>query len=147
MKKKLLTLLAAISIFGVACANENQEPTETEEEQEISDLVEEQEEQEEEQEEKQEEQEESEEPKEEESDSTEAEDLGELAEIDEYEILTDKIDLSKFTPDVKEDNDYKRIILFKNEQGKESYKSIYIKKDNRLKIIEFNNGQIFNERI
>lgn len=133
MKKKLLTLLAIISIFSVACSNDDQGQTETEEEQEISNVVD--------------DSEEEQLTPEEESDSTENEDLGELTEIEEYEILKEKIDLNKFTPVVKQDNNYKRIILFKNEQGKESYKSIYIKKDNRLKIIEFNNGQIFNEKI
>lgn len=72
---------------------------------------------------------------------------GELEELEEYEMLEDNIDLTEYTPDVKEDNSHKRIILFKNGKNNEKYKSIYIKKENRLKIIEFDEGLIYNEKI
>ena len=67
--------------------------------------------------------------------------------IEEYGVIEEHIDLDKYEMDVKEDNPHKRIILYETEQGEKEYKSIFLKDEDRLKIIEFNHGQIFNEVI
>src|SRR5699024_6783870 len=43
--------------------------------------------------------------------------------------------------------DEERIILFTNLKGKKQYKSIYVKHINRLKIVDFNDGILFNDII
>ena len=45
------------------------------------------------------------------------------------------------TSDVEEDNQNKRIILFENEAGEKVYKSIFIKENEHLKIIDIANDQ------
>src|SRR5699024_8909641 len=63
--------------------------------------------------------------------------------IEEYSVIEEHIDLNKYEMDVKEDNSHKRIILYETKE----YKSIFLKDQDRLKIIQFNHGQIFNEVI
>src|SRR5699024_5030931 len=41
---------------------------------------------------------------------------------------------------------HKRVILFSKE-GKEQYKSIYVERSNRLKIVDFSQGLLFNETL
>ncbi len=90
---------------------------------------------------------------EEEEDATEVEEAEEADESDdavaqnddlkdfpEYNMLAEKIDLDEYKGNVKTDNQGNRIILFEDDKGKKEYKSIFIKNDNRLKIIEFEDG-------
>ncbi|MBT2215734.1 hypothetical protein KK120_07855 [Virgibacillus dakarensis] len=65
--------------------------------------------------------------------------------IPEYSILKDNIDMSAYKLDVKEDDPCKRIVILKNQQGEGKYKSIFIKKTGRMKLIEFDNGLLFNQ--
>lgn len=67
--------------------------------------------------------------------------------LPEYSTLTEQVAIEDFQLRIVEDNQGKRVMLIEDEQGQEKYKSIFIKKNNRLKIIEFNKGQIFNEVI
>lgn len=68
-----------------------------------------------------------------------------LADLPEYEILEDEIDVNTLEAKIETDNPNKRVILYADDNGKQQYKSIFIKNENRLKIIQFNdNGQIFN---
>lgn len=67
--------------------------------------------------------------------------------LPEYSSLMEQVAIEDFQLNVVEDNQGKRVMLIEDEQGQEKYKSIFIKKNNRLKIIEFNKGQIFNEVI
>ncbi|MGM8213224.1 hypothetical protein ACLIBH_10580 [Virgibacillus sp. W0430] len=64
----------------------------------------------------------------------------------EKEILAEK-GYADYSVNVVEDNPNKRIIVLQDENGKNRVKSIYIKKTNRLKVIEFDKGLIFNEVI
>ncbi|WP_068672766.1 hypothetical protein [Oceanobacillus sp. Castelsardo] len=59
------------------------------------------------------------------------------------------IPVNDYSPRVVEDNNQKRIILFEDENGQVSYKSIYIKKKDRLKVIETNtdDGLLYNDKI
>lgn len=48
---------------------------------------------------------------------------------------------------IVEDNPGNRITLIENEDGKEVYKAIYVNKKQRLKVMKFDCGQIFNDII
>lgn len=63
-----------------------------------------------------------------------------LKDFPEYNMLAEKIDLNEYKGNVKTDNQGNRIILFEDDDGEKEYKSIFIKNDNRLKIIEFEDG-------
>ncbi|WP_052345871.1 PepSY domain-containing protein [Paucisalibacillus sp. EB02] len=45
------------------------------------------------------------------------------------------------------DNSEKRVLLFLNKDGKEEYKSVFVKSTNRLKVIDLDEGLLFNELI
>ncbi|WLV25006.1 hypothetical protein QR721_01845 [Aciduricibacillus chroicocephali] len=66
----------------------------------------------------------------------------------EYSNLKKEIpNLDKYEPIIETDNPNKRVILYKVNQQKE-YKSIFIKRQNRLKIIKLGDGgEIFNKVI
>ncbi|MBO0992562.1 hypothetical protein [Bacillus sp. SD088] len=72
----------------------------------------------------------------------------ELTSFLEYDTLVVEINIKDLKADVKTDNANKRVIIFKDESGEKKYKSIYIKKEERLKIISLDDeGQIYNEII
>lgn len=54
------------------------------------------------------------------------------------------IDNQEYNVQTVTDNEGKRVLLFVDNKGVEQYKTIFIKNINRLKIIDLNNGQIFN---
>jgi len=135
--KKLLTILFSISIIVglAACSNDDTAEDTTSEDNETPE-VEEQEEQE----------------TDVESDEIMDEDTEEQnPEMDDYEEaskIEEKVDLDGLEVEVETDNDNNRVLLFLDE-GKEVYKTIYIKRDHRLKIIDIidNEGQIYNDTI
>src|SRR5699024_957020 len=57
------------------------------------------------------------------------------------------IDGEAFDFEVVKDNDEKRILVLKDEDNNQKYKSIYIKNKDWLKVIEFDEGLIYNEQI
>src|SRR5699024_7483473 len=63
--------------------------------------------------------------------SKEQKQKSEIEEFTEYSILDKKLDMDNLSDEVVKDNDYKRIILLKDENGQPQYKSIYIKNKNR----------------
>lgn len=71
----------------------------------------------------------------------------EFKQLEEFGAINDKINLERATLDIVEDNYGKRVLLVTNDKGIETHKAIYIKNKNRLKIIELDKGQIFNEVI
>src|SRR5699024_1818112 len=71
----------------------------------------------------------------------------EIEEFTEYSILDKKLDMDNLSDEVVKDNDYKRIILLKDENGQPQYKSIYIKNKNRLKVIDLHGGLVYNDKI
>lgn len=135
--KKLLTILFSISIIVglAACSNDDTAEDTTSEDNETPE-VEEQEEQ----------------ATDVESDEIMDEDTEEQnPEMDDYEEaskIEEKVDLDGLEVEVETDNDNNRVLLFLDE-GKEVYKTIYIKRDHRLKIIDIidNEGQIYNDTI
>ncbi|ARF13425.1 hypothetical protein [Sporosarcina ureae] len=64
---------------------------------------------------------------------------------EEAEVLAEHIPLDELTAQVEADNQGKRIILFENKSGKKVYKSIFIKHDNHLKIIDLNGDKLLFE--
>lgn len=52
--------------------------------------------------------------------------------------------MSKYTARVVEDNRNKRVIVLKDSKGHQGYKSIYVKKKQYLKIVDFSNGLLFD---
>lgn len=65
----------------------------------------------------------------------------------EYAAINDAIQLQDHYIEIVEDNFGKRIMIIKNSDDQEVFKTIFTKKSNRLKIIEFEKGQIFNKII
>lgn len=69
-----------------------------------------------------------------------------LKDFPEFDILTEKIDLTVYKGVVETDNKGTRVILFEDERGHKEYKSIFVKHDNRLKIVQFkDDGLLYNE--
>ncbi|MCH1625892.1 hypothetical protein [Fredinandcohnia quinoae] len=81
------------------------------------------------------------------TESEKNESIIENSEMLEFASLEANVSLSDYQLNVVEDNPHKRIILLKNKQGQERYKSIFIKDTGELKIIEFNKGPIFVDMI
>lgn len=72
----------------------------------------------------------------------------ELVDYEEGSALTNEIDVNQLTANVQTDNQNNRVIIFSNEQKEKRYKSIYLKRKDRLKIIDLDEDkQIFNEVI
>src|SRR5699024_3486024 len=76
------------------------------------------------------------------------EEKSKIEEFKESEVIEKEIDVSDLNVEIETDNDNNRVILFK-ENNKPVYKTVYIKRDQRLKIIDIENneGQIYNKII
>jgi len=70
-----------------------------------------------------------------------------IKDFTEYNALSDAIDLDGLKADVLEDNGNKRVIMLKDDNGHPRAKSIFIKDDSRLKVIDFNKGKVFDDVI
>ncbi|KAA0965306.1 hypothetical protein FQ087_03075 [Sporosarcina sp. ANT_H38] len=69
-----------------------------------------------------------------------------LTDLPEYAILSEKINLDTHKAIIETDNRGNRIILFENDNGIKAFKSIFVKNDNRLKIIKLDDdGLIYND--
>lgn len=68
--------------------------------------------------------------------------------LPELPIITQQIDTEDYNLQTVTDNEGKRILLILDDEGTEQYKSIFIKKTKRLKIIDLaNDREIFNDLI
>ncbi|GBD66518.1 hypothetical protein KV134_08010 [Tetragenococcus halophilus] len=71
-----------------------------------------------------------------------------VADFEEGDILQDTIDLEGLTMETATDNPNKRVLLFSNDEGQKEYKSVFIKRTNRLKIIDTaNDDLLLNEEL
>src|SRR5699024_1461427 len=70
-----------------------------------------------------------------------------IKDFKEYKTLKSELNLGKLKASVKTNNPGTRVTLFSKNNGQKVAKSVYVKHDNRLKIIEFGHGQVFNQRI
>lgn len=75
--------------------------------------------------------------------------MEDITKMPEYRILKDQVAIADYQLNVMEDNDHKRIIILQNKDThKKEYKSIFIKDNGRLKIVQFNgNGLIYDKTI
>ncbi|AIF43979.1 hypothetical protein [Virgibacillus sp. SK37] len=62
----------------------------------------------------------------------------------EFDMVEDQTDIDDDQWQVVEDNDHKRVMVGSNEEGQNQFKSIFIKDTNRLKVIDFRGGLVFN---
>ena len=77
--------------------------------------------------------------------SNEAVNDSEWASLPEYNKIVEQMDSQDYTFETETDNEEKRVLTIIDQNGKKQYKSIFIKKTNRLKIIKINGGGlIFN---
>lgn len=68
-----------------------------------------------------------------------------LGKFEEFDSIEEHIDLDTFQGVVETDNEGNRIIIFEDENGSAEYKSIFIKHDNRLKIVKLkSDGLLYN---
>lgn len=83
-----------------------------------------------------------------EKNNSEADHNDEIADFDEASVIEDTIDIANMDVKVKTDNPNNRVLLFSDDHDV-MYKTVYIKKKQRLKIINIHEdkGQIFNEVI
>lgn len=65
----------------------------------------------------------------------------------EYKALNDIMAINHFEPEIVEDTMDKRIIILKSSDGEAKYKSIYVKRTNRLKVVDFNRGVVVDQMI
>ncbi|WP_145326232.1 hypothetical protein [Paenibacillus xylanexedens] len=71
---------------------------------------------------------------------------GEWSSLPEYDVIVRTIDSVDYTFRAVKDNENERILLLANQDGKEKYKTIYIKNTSRLKIIDVDgDGQLYND--
>jgi len=69
-----------------------------------------------------------------------------LIDLPEYAVLAENISLDTHKATVETDNPGNHIILFENNNGVKTYKSIFVKNDNRLKIIKLDDDSlIYND--
>ncbi len=68
------------------------------------------------------------------------------ASLPEYNTIIQHVDVEDYSFKIVTDNESKRILTLQNEDGKPQFKSIFIKRTNRLKIIDLEDeGQIYND--
>lgn len=65
----------------------------------------------------------------------------------EFDIVEDQINVDEEQARVVEDNDHKRVIVIANNNGQDQYKSIFVKDTNRLKIVDYRGGLVYNDII
>lgn len=72
----------------------------------------------------------------------------ELESYEEYSKIAEVADVSGQKAIVETDNPGTRVILFEEDNGKKTIKSVYVKKENRLKVISLDDdGLLFNDII
>lgn len=75
----------------------------------------------------------------------ESTDHDEWSSLSEYDTIIQNIDEKDYTFKTVTDNQNKRILLLTDQDGKEQYKTVFIKDTSRLKIIDLDGeGEIFN---
>lgn len=57
-----------------------------------------------------------------------------LAQYEEYEVLSEKIDISAYEVTIETDNSGNRVLFFSESNDEKVYKSIFVKNNNHLKL-------------
>ncbi|HEY4553985.1 MAG TPA: hypothetical protein VIG80_12370 [Bacillaceae bacterium] len=71
----------------------------------------------------------------------------EFAQYEEYAVLASKVDVNKYQIKVVEDNQGKRVIALTDSNGRVHYKSIFVKYNSWLKIVDTKQGLVYNGQI
>ena len=80
------------------------------------------------------------------SDSSLKSEGSEFESYEEYSKISDVADVDGLHGIVETDNPGTRVILFEDESGKKTVKSVYVKKENRLKVISLDDdGLLYND--
>lgn len=66
----------------------------------------------------------------------------ELAQYEEYEILSEKLDLSIYETEIETDNPGNRVLIFSEDAGDKSYKSVFVKDEKHLKIVSLKGEEV-----
>lgn len=74
-------------------------------------------------------------------------DVSTIQNLAEYKALNHMMAMNHFDPEIVEDTKEKRIILFNNYEGEATYKSIYMKQSNHLKVVDINEGVVLDQVI
>src|SRR5699024_5514590 len=67
--------------------------------------------------------------------------------LHEYDALNKVVDLNEFTIEEVEDNQNKHVIILKDDQDMPQLKSIYVKNKDRLKVVDFDKRDSFNQAL
>ncbi|MER2260905.1 MAG: hypothetical protein ABS934_02745 [Psychrobacillus sp.] len=72
-----------------------------------------------------------------------------LTDLPEYPILNNIIDLQVYLANFETDNEETRVIFFEDKDGNKVYKSVFVKNESYLKVIELEDGEgiLYNEVI
>ncbi len=72
-----------------------------------------------------------------------------LNDLPEYPILNNIIDLQVYLANIETDNEETRVIFFEDKDGNKVYKSVFVKNESYLKVIELEDGEgiLYNEVI
>ncbi len=71
-----------------------------------------------------------------------------LADFEEEATIKETIDISTLQMELETDNANKRVLFFSTDKGQKRYKSIFIKRTERLKIIDLSDDNIlYNQEI
>lgn len=72
-----------------------------------------------------------------------------LTDLPEYPILNNIIDLQVYLANFETDNEGTRVIFFEDKDGNKVYKSVFVKNESYLKVIELEDGEgiLYNEVI
>ncbi|MDY0394687.1 hypothetical protein ACFSMW_07150 [Virgibacillus halophilus] len=75
--------------------------------------------------------------------------MEDVTKMPEYKIIKGQVVMDDYRLNVVEDNRHKRVIILQNKDNhRKEYKSIFMKEDGRLKLIQFNsNGLIYDKTI
>lgn len=73
------------------------------------------------------------------------ESLATINRFPEFGVLNKQINVANFQAQVVENNAHKRVIMMSNENGQAQFKSIFVKDTNRLKVVDFHQGLVFNQ--
>src|SRR5699024_2099827 len=63
------------------------------------------------------------------------------------DALNKVVDLNELTIEEVEDNQNKHVIILKDDEGMPQFKVIYVKNKDRLKVVDFDKGVIFNQAL
>lgn len=81
-----------------------------------------------------------------EADSSSQSEGGALESYEEFNKISEVADIDGLNGIVETDNPGTRVILFEDESGKKTVKSVYVKKENRLKVISLDDdGLLYND--